>query len=303
MVTWRISVISFSTMDWAGFDEDTPIENKMISKSIENAQVKVEGYHFDIRKHLVEYDDVVNTHRDVIYGERDKILREADLKLNIQSMVEKEIAEILNGYLEGRANDNWDTDGLLKELSGILPIPVELSDPDELADMSREDIEEGILEQANGLYRNMEETITPEETRRLERSVMLRVVDQHWVQHLTARENLRQGIGLHAFGQRDPLVMYKKEGFESFQNLQTRMQHDMVHTIYHLGGMVQEQQTNGNRPANRNRQSAKGNASIMTNVIGTRKEAVSAGSSKVGRNAPCPCGSGKKYKRCHGSAA
>jgi preprotein translocase subunit SecA len=292
-----------AVMEWAGLDEDTPIENKMISKSIENAQVKVEAYHFDIRKHLVEYDDVVNTHRDIIYGERDKILRGADLKTNVQSMIEKEITEVLNEYLQDRNQDNWDTEGLIRELTAILPLPGELLDPDDLADMDREEIEDRLHDHAIKLYEDMEDLLTPEETRRMERQVMLQVIDQHWVQHLTSMENLRQGIGLHAFGQRDPLVMYKKEGYDSFQTLQSRMQHDIVHNIYRLGGMVQEHQAaNGGKPAVRNRQ-ASSPTSIMANVVGTRREAVPGGASKVGRNAPCPCGSGKKYKRCCGKAA
>ena len=174
--------------------------------------------------------------------------------------------------------------------------------------MSREEIEDGLLEHAEQLYSVMEEQIASEEMRILERQVMLRTIDQHWVQHLTSMENLRQGIGLHAFGQRDPLIMYKSEGFQAFQTLQARIQHDIVHNIYHLGGMVQDQVGPGargnGRQGPRSKGSSKGNASIMTNVIGNRrKEAVPAGSKKVGRNETCPCGSGKKYKRCHGRAA
>ena len=294
-----------SIMDWAGFDEDTPIENKMISKSIENAQVKVEGHHFDIRKHLVEYDDVVNTHRDVIYGEREKILHGADLKANIQSMVDRELPEILGFYLQDRSSENWDTEGLIKELSGIMPLPGDLLDPDELTYMTRDEIESRLEEYTDQLYDTMREELGEEDMRVLERQVMLKVIDQHWVQHLTAMENLRTGIGLHAYGQRDPLVMYKKEGHEAFQNLQSRIQHDIVHTIYHLGGMVRDNKATISRSSNAGQRqqasasSSKANTSVMTEVVGNRNQKPVSGNRKIGRNEPCYCGSGKKYKRCH----
>ena len=131
-----------SIMDWAGIDGDVPIENRMISKSLEGAQVKVEAYHFDARKHLVEYDDVVNMHRDIIYGERNKILSGADLKANIQSMVHQEIQDILDQYLADRAPEQWETEALLADLKTIMPPPPDLSDPDELAMMAVEEIEE-----------------------------------------------------------------------------------------------------------------------------------------------------------------
>ena len=287
-----------SIMEWAGFDEDTPIENKMISRSLEGAQVKVEAHHFDIRKHLVEYDDVVNTHRDVIYGERNKVLGGADLKANLQAMVDREIQEILAGYLTDIAPDNWDTESLLGELATIFPLPRDLADPDELAQMAPEEIEERLLDHARQLYDFMEDKVTSEDMRTIERRLMLRAIDSNWVQHLTSVENLRQGIGLHAYGQRDPLVMYKKEGHEMFEGLQSRIQHDIVHTIFHLGSPQTDTQ-DGRRPKAGSKAKE---TSVMANVVGNRsREAVTAGSRKVGRNEPCPCGSGKKYKRCHGA--
>jgi preprotein translocase subunit SecA len=285
-------------MSWAGLDEDTAIENRMVSKSIESAQVKVEAYHFDIRKHLVDYDDVINTHRDVIYGEREKILTGADLKSNIQAMVEQEVQEVLNQYLSDRSPENWDTEAVLREVNNMFPPPEDLLDPDELALMAKEEIEERLIARALEVYEAREEELTPDVMRQIERQLMLRVVDQNWVQHLTSMENLRQGIGLHAFGQRDPLVMYKKEGHEMFQSLQERIRSDVVHTIYHLG-VTQggNGRSRGSKATSRN-----GEASIMTRVTGKRsRETVTGGGRKVGRNDACPCGSGKKYKRCHGA--
>ncbi|MCH8108777.1 MAG: preprotein translocase subunit SecA [Chloroflexi bacterium] len=286
-------------MEWAGLEDDVPIENKMISKSLESAQIKVEAYHFDIRKQLVEYDDVINTHRDVIYTERNKVLSGADLKSNIQTMVENELIEILSSYLSERMPENWDTEGMLKEISGVLPPPPDMRDIDAVADMSSQEMEDSLLDYATELYDKLEEELTAEVMRNIERQVMLRVMDSNWVQHLTSMENLRQGIGLHAFGQRDPLVMYKKEGHEMFQGLQSRIQHDIVHTIYHIG--VTASDTNKARGG---KSKASGGTSVMARVIGTRsREAVTDGGRKIGRNDQCPCGSGKKYKKCHGKAA
>ena len=297
-------------MGWA-MEEEGHIESKAVSKAIESAQVKTEAFHFDIRKHLVEYDDVVNTHRDVIYGEREKLLGGADLKANMVSMVEANLVEMQQQYLVGNNSEQWNTEALVSELSGIMPLPPEFRDPDDMRDYSTEEIEEGVLGHASFLYEKVEDELGDDEMRNLERHVMLRVIDSNWVQHLTAMENLRQGIGLHAFGQRDPLVMYKKEGHEKFQDLQSRIQRDIVHAIYNIGDMMQQNarlngSNKGNANANGRRQRSNGasernNASVMTNVVSNQREAVPAGSRKVGRNSLCPCGSGKKYKRCHGA--
>ncbi len=285
-------------MSWAGMDDDTPLDNKMVSKSISSAQVKVEAQHFDTRKHLVEYDDVVNTHRDVIYGEREKILAGADLKSNVHEMVEVEVQEILDRYLADRSPENWDTEAVLRDVNSMFPPPEELLDPDQLALMAREEIEEHLLAQASLVYNQREAEMEPEVMRQVERALMLRVVDHNWVQHLTAMEHLRQGIQLQAFGQRDPLVMYKKDGHEKFRDLQKRIRSDVVHTIYHLGVTPE---SNGRRTGSR--ASLRGSeASVMTKVGRPRSRTpVTHGERKIGRNEPCPCESGKKYKRCHGA--
>ncbi len=287
-----------SLMSWAGMDDDTPLDNKMVSKSISSAQVKVEAQHFDTRKHLVEYDDVVNTHRDVIYGEREKILAGADLKSNVKEMVEVEVQEILDRYLADRSPENWDTEAILRDVNSMFPPPEELLDPDQLALMAREEIEEHLLAQASLVYNQREAEMEPEVMRQVERALMLRVVDHNWVQHLTAMEHLRQGIQLQAFGQRDPLVMYKKDGHEKFRDLQKRIRSDVVHTIYHLGVTPE---SNGRRTGSRASLRG-GEASVMTKVGRPRSRTpVTHGERKIGRNEPCPCESGKKYKRCHGA--
>ncbi len=259
-------------MEWAGFDENTPLEHGMVSKVIENAQQKVEAYHFDIRKHLVDYDDVVNTQREVIYEERSKILSGADLKANVQDMIKDALRDIVHNYLGDERADQWDLDGLVAGANAILPLPPQLS-KDAISKMSRKDVEQKLEEYAESLYEEREKELGPQNMRIVERLVMLRAIDSHWVQHLTDMENMRQEIGLQSLAQRDPLVAYKTQGHETFQNMMAGVRHEIVHTIYHVGIVKQE------KPR--------------------EKERVPAGD-KIGRNDPCPCGSGKKYKKCCG---
>ena len=292
-----------AVMDWAGIDESVAIENKMINKSIENAQVKVEAHHFDMRKHLVEYDDVVNTHRDVIYAERDKILAGADLRANIEEMVDSELSAIGEEYLSDRNSDNWDVDAFVTEIGTVVPLPEDLTDWDQLEALGIDGVQDRLATHSRQVYDQVEHELTPEAMREAERWLMLRSVDANWVQHLTSMENLRQGIGLHAFGQRDPLVMYKKEGHEQFQGLQAKIEHDIVHTLFNARISVAPK--GGQRANGRNGQAGRPGApkkeTVMAKVMDPRRrEAVPAGQ-KIGRNQQCPCGSGKKYKRCHGA--
>ncbi|HUV53457.1 MAG TPA: preprotein translocase subunit SecA [Dehalococcoidia bacterium] len=262
-------------MDWAGFDENTPIEHSMVSKAIENAQVKVEGYHFDVRKHLVDYDDVVNKHREVIYAERKKILSGADLKANILSMVRDEI----EGLVAARCSDDLvapDYAGLLEDAAAVFPLPPELN-PNTISQMKPKQITDKLVDYAEQSYEHREKEVGAENTRLLERLVMLRTIDSLWKDHLTAMDELRQRAGLYAVRQVDPLVVYKKEGHAYFDSLLASIQHDVANTIYKVSITKKE------APAQRQAQ----------------KVAVPAGR-KVGRNDPCPCGSGKKYKHCCG---
>jgi len=274
-----------SFMEWAGMDEDTPIENALVNKSIEGAQVRVEGYNFDIRKHLVEYDDVANRHRELIYGERRKIISGADLKSNILSLVGDEIKNIVAAHTADEHGEGWDADGLLKKASAIFPIPPTFN-AEVVSRMKPKQIEEKLLELADILYDEKEKEIGPENMRAVERLVMLRIIDMLWVEHLTMMENMRQGIGLQAVGQRDPLVAYKREGHNLFQNLLATIQHDVVHSIYHVG--ITRRETPPGPPAP---VQAGGNVN---------KHKMKVGGKKIGRNDPCPCGSGKKYKHCCG---
>jgi len=263
-------------MEWAGIgEEDAPIEHSLVSKAIESAQVKVEGYHFEIRKHLVDYDDVVNKHREVVYGERKRIISDTDLKANIQSMIQDELQGLVAAHL---GDEQPDIEGLLEEVNRILPLPPELN-RHALSQMSPEEVETRLVDCAESLYEAREKEMGQENMRLLERLVMLRTLDSLWVEHLTMMEQMRQGIGLQAVGHSDPLVAYKKEGHALFQSLLANVQHDVVHHIYHVSLVKKEA------------------ATPMT--AASQREAVPAGK-KVGRNDPCPCGSGKKYKRCCG---
>ncbi len=292
-----------TVMGWAGLGEGDAIENKMISRSIEGSQVKVEAYHFDARKYLVEYDDVINTQRDVIYGEREKVLGGADLQENIRSMIEREISDIVARVTDGTPPEMWDVEALVGEMEAVLPLDGDLADPDVVAQMDPDEIERRYLEYAEEAYREREQDLTEPLVRSIEREVTLRVIDSLWVQHLTNVESLRQGIGLQAYGQRDPLVSYKREGREMFQSLLDRIGYDLVHSIYHL--MLSARiQTRDGKPNGATARQARSEKSVMTRVVGdgsSSREPVPLGTRKIGRNESCFCGSGNKYKRCHGA--
>ena len=293
-------------MEWAGMDEDTPLENRFISKAVENAQVRVEAHHFDTRKHLVEYDDVINRQREVIYDERMKVLSGADLKANIQEMVHNVLDEILATYLPKERGD-WNVTAMLADLGTIFALPPDLTE-DNIANMTREDLSEGLHQYADDCYEQREAEMGDSVTRMLERLVMLRVIDSLWVQHLTAMENLRHGIGLHAAGQRDPLVMYKKQSRDYFDELLGRIQHDITHTIYRVALTTQVNGQRQHAPDARPLAAAAA-ASLSRETAVTavgaqhRARAEQPVARKVGRNDPCTCGSGKKYKKCHGRTA
>ena len=286
-------------MDWAGMDDETPIENKMISRSIEGAQVKVESFHFDMRKNLVEYDDVVNSHRDIIYEQRDAVLDGVELRPKIQRMIEGECEAVIGEGMSSAATENWDIESVIADIQRIIPLPAELTDPEYVFNTGQKNYSEQVLDHVEKIYNNFEAVLGDENARSVEKYIMLRTIDANWVQHLTAMENLRQGISLQAVGQRDPLVMYKKDGHELFQNLQTKIIDDVVHTIFRTGTPIDPELgtqtvatpkvTNQPKPVFKTNNSSK----MVSKPTGP----------KVGRNEQCPCGSGKKYKRCCGLAA
>ena len=275
-------------MDRLGLEDDVPIEHGLVSKAIENAQTKVEGYHFDIRKHVVQYDDVMNKQREVIYGQRRRILSEDNLKSVVLEMVDEEVKALVDAYAAGEYGEEWDTEGLWRSLNQIFPMPADVTAAT-LANVSRQELVDTAVGLAHAAYDAKEQELGDELMRRLERLVMLHVIDRLWVDHLTAIDDLREGIGLRAYGQRDPLVEYKAEAFRMFQDLLAAIKHDIVHMIYHATF-----QREAPRPAPQPVAASRG---------GSPRPEPTRVARKVGRNDPCPCGSGKKYKKCHGRNA
>jgi len=295
-------------MEWAGLDEDTPIENKLVNRSIESAQVRVEGYHFDIRKHLVEYDDVVNQQRELIYGERRKILSGADLKTNILSMVREELQNMVAAHIPAERGMDWDIEGLLADFSTIFPPPPELN-ANALSQLKLEQIEDRLIETAEALYEEKEKEVGSDNMRVLERLVMLRIIDNLWVEHLTMMEDMRLQAGWQTLRQVKAVDAYKNEGYKQFQVLLSTIQHDVVHTIYRVGlvkrevpaPVAQGVATRGSDASPVPAEAAQGGAvPVQAAPSGVSRPRMKVGSKKIGRNAPCPCGSGKKYKHCCG---
>ena len=293
-----------------GMDEGTPLESGMVSKAIEQAQTKVEGYNFDIRKHVVQYDDVMNRHRELIYQERRKILEGADLKANILEMIEEEIEYVFDTFASGENRAEWDLNSLLAELKAILPLPAEFT-ASRLSQMAREEALEAVLEHARQAYEAKEKELGAEKMRTLEHLVMLGTIDRLWVYHLTALDEMRQGVGLQGYGGQDPLVVYKKEAHDMWGQLTDHIRRNVVQRIYHLTLAPQAvpapappRQVRESGPAKESaaptRTAARAAAADQAVTLGS-PAATATAARKVGRNDPCPCGSGRKYKKCCGS--
>ena len=291
-----------TVMGWAGMEDDTPMENKLVTKSISSTQVKVEGYHFDIRKHLLEFDDVLNKQREVIYADRHQALGDGNLRDKTLGMLRQEFARLTAQHLPSRHADDWNAGGLIDDLGQICPLPMELAHEDNFYQYSREQVEAILSTHAETTYAAQEETAGSEQMRLVERFLLLRAIDSHWVQHLTAMENLRTGIGLHAYGQRNPLVMYQSEGQKMFHDLQNRIQRDVVRTLFHVSVDPAQAAALTGPPA-RGRRNGAHAGSPMQAVNGSNHNSQPTSAAKVGRNSPCLCGSGRKYKRCCGKAA
>ena len=290
-----------SVMSWTGMDEDTPLENKMISKTLENAQVKVEAFHFDMRKHLVDYDDVINTQRDIIYKERSKVLSGVNIKENILEMVGMEVGKTIENHVYGLSRDQWELESMVKDISSIVPIDGDAQDSSIMKDMTSDDIEEYFASYVYKKYEAREKEMSSEITRKIEQQLMLRFIDVNWIQHLTSMEQIRQGTGLYAFGQRDPLVMYKKQARDQFESLLEQIQHDISRAIFHVDFANRSPQSKSQKGAYSNPRKVNASSGSIKNKSEQNGQ-VSRGASikqKIGRNDACPCGSGKKYKKCH----
>ena len=267
-----------------GLEEDMPIEHKMLTKSIENAQKKVEGRNFGIRKHVLQYDDVMNKQRQVIYAERSSVLEGEDIHEYIQSMIKDRIGAAVEAYTEDKKVDYTE----LKHYLYTSFMPAESLEVEGLETLQGEELIEKIYEIALAIYKEKEEVITPERMREIERIILLQCVDNHWIDHIDAMDQLRQGIGLRALGQQDPVIAYKLEGFNMFDEMVDQIRQD---TVRYLFGITIEKQ-----PTERKQIVDVDNIEAPTDEP---KQPV-VKETKVGRNDPCPCGSGKKYKNCCG---
>lgn len=270
-----------------GMEEDVPIEAGIISRSIESAQTKVEGYNFDMRKHVVQYDDVMNKQREVIYADRRKIISGEDLHERVLDMVAEEIDSVVAVHWSADTRVDPDYDHMLAELNTIFPVGVTT---EQLEVHTRDDLSAFLITRAEEVYAQKEEALGAETMRQAERLVWLGAIDRLWVEHLTAMDEMRQGIGLQAYGQRDPLIAYKTEGYRMFQSLLANIRFDLARQIFHVE-VVRPVRPRAMVAATTNREDG-GPA---------QRQPRRAKGSKVGRNEPCPCGSGKKYKNCHGA--
>ena len=329
-------------LERAGLEDGTPLESGMVGKALEQAQLKVEAYHFDIRKHLVDYDDVINRQRDVIYRERDKVLNAGeDLREIIGDMAEQTIDDLGGAFGEGLwdrsvADEFWQEAAQLTPLEGL--------DLDELDGAELGECQDALSELIAERLEQLGERLQSESWRLSLRTLVLSAMDRLWIRHLTEIDSLRQGVGLQAYGQQDPLVTYKREAFDMFDQLVAALRRDVVAAAMHAQAAPLDQSA-GQSDGQRNGQSAGQSAEQTANGAGRRRRRIgrvnapptaparsaadavgarnvreSGGtataaavgaqtatsqhvSQKVGRNQPCPCGSGKKYKRCHGRAA
>lgn len=281
-------------VDALGLDENQPIEAKMLSNAIENAQKRIEGINFQRRKSVLQYDDVMNTQREVIYGERYKVLNGDNLKSNILNMIDAVAGQIVDMYCSDDVPpDDWDLSSMISYAEDVLLPKGYLRQEDiDLESVRTSDLKELIQKKAHELYEQREAEFGEELMRELERRVLLRVVDEKWMDHIDAMDQLKYGIGLRAYGQKDPVIEYKREGFDMFEEMIRSIQRDTVKMLLHIRKeniVVQRQQV------------ARETAATHGEAQQASRQPKKRETPKVGRNDPCPCGSGKKYKKCCGS--
>ena len=285
-------------MDRLGMGEDDPIEHKLITRSIANAQKKVEGRNFDMRKHVLQYDDVMNQQREVIYAERRKVLKGENLREHILTMIGGIIEAEMNQYANEKLYpEEWSLDELIKDAESIYA-PTGRLKLDELEEMSRDEVQDFLNQMAEESYAQREQLFGEANMRELEKIIMLRVVDNRWMEHLDRMDMLREGIGLLAYGQRNPLIEYKIKGHEMFGQMIDSIQNDIASLIFRVNIITQEQQEAMEREAQQRMAAARQTHGDQSDDA-VKKQPVKNGE-KVGRNDPCPCGSGKKYKNCCG---
>ena len=278
-------------MNTLGIEEDMPIENKMLTNTIESSQRKVEGKNFSIRKNVLNFDDVMSTQREIIYSQRKKVLDGDDIKDSIINMIKDTITETVNLYLfDDEVHDDWNLQGLRDHFMGMLTTEDDLKyDGEELSEITREEIADTLIQRAMQIYEEREKEFGSETMREIERVVLLRTVDSKWMQHIDDMEELKQGIYLRAYGQKNPVVEYRIEGFDMFDEMIRAIREETSRLVLSVQLKKDE--------APQREQVAKPTSADLGSD-GEKPTTVTK--KKVGRNEPCPCGSGKKYKRCCG---
>jgi preprotein translocase subunit SecA len=281
-------------MEKLGMEDGEPIENKLISKAIENAQAKVEGHNFDIRKQLLEYDDVMNQQREVVYRQRREALSGKSLKPSIEEMIQDKAEEIAYGFSDEKTHpEEWDWKGLKKAVFKQFNFRLDKIDDDTMDGLTREGLVQLIADSSLTVYNEKEASVGSEEFRHLERIVMLQTVDNLWKDHLLSMDHLKEGIGLRGYAQQDPLIVYKKEGFELFQEMVSRIKEETLGILYRIQISEPQNIAELQKPKEQELVFSSGDEPAKKNPVKRAQK-------KVGRNAPCPCGSGKKYKKCCG---
>jgi preprotein translocase subunit SecA len=287
-------------MDRLGMEEDQPIEHRLVTRAIENAQGKVEAHNFEIRKHLLEYDNVMNQQREVIYSQRREVLGGEDLKESVMEIVEEQTEGIVDLFADEKVHpEDWDMkglqDALYQQFSFRWPLP-EAGDG-----LNRDRLKEMVVQEAQAIYRKKEEEFGEPMLRYLEKVIMLQAIDHHWKDHLLSVDQLKEGIGLRGYGQKDPKIEYQKEAYQMFIEMLDRIKKDTVEKLFaiQIAKEKEAQEIKLERKQtfvmSRGGESAQGGGGETENGKGVtiRREG-----KKIGRNDPCPCGSGKKYKRC-----
>ena len=285
-----------SLMEALGIDEDTPIENKMLTNSIESAQRKVEERNFGIRRDVLQYDDVMNRQREIIYSQRDKVLDGESVRDAIIGMIKESIESNVKQYTaDAEEHSNWNLTGLRDYYAGWLTKDEDFRyTAQELEDIEQSDIIADLTDRAMEIYDAKEKQYGDQLMRELERVVLLKTVDRYWMDHIDNMDELRKGIHLRAYGQKDPVVMYRIEGFDMFDQMINAIREDTSHLMLTVQIRTEEEP--------KREQVAKPTATSSDGTDAPRTVRKTA-SQKVGRNDPCPCGSGKKYKKCCGRDA
>jgi preprotein translocase subunit SecA len=320
-----------------GLEGDVAIESRLVSRTIENAQTRVEGYNFDIRKRVVEYDDVINKQRETIYAERDKVLRNEDLTETVRSFIDEELEMLVDQHLAGENADEWDFDGLARAVAQ-LGLETDGLDPDDLAEIAvRDEVLEHLRDAVEKTIESREQEYGADVWSNVERIVLLRTIDSLWVEHLTELDDMRRGIGLRGYGGIDPLNEFKREAFKLYEELRGFIRHQVATTIFRVtirAAPAVTQTSAAQMTATTSTSAGDGNgqgpqmasdatssaAAILPGLAAaaTRSGPIQyqhgdqpvaarspaggpADAPKIGRNDPCWCGSGKKFKRCHGA--